>query len=1040
MEKVTLAEARLRQLAKERGFYDPANRAARVQLREASQDWLLTSPPYAKVEKVEQSVWKLCFYRPIEQFRTRVTAAAAGGDEKKEALQKVKRAFLQFLEEAAAFYTSLATQLQETYGDTGFRAHDMPSRAALADAVVAAGQPPAWHTAAVGRCLICLGDLSRYAAASGADTSSKDMTTAEHHYRNAITVFPSGGNAFNQLAVLSLQAHDEAAAVHFYFRSLAVAQPFPMARENLIMLFEGTRQKADGLKASSKGVITVASTRGRGGGLKVLREGRRATRPIQQLLEELPVRFVHMHGLLFTRINLDTFEPACDAAMSDLADFLQRPSVHRMHLCKESARAPSLVMQLVIMALFSAWAGSGLATAADVLPGPVEGLQGQQLSMHALTQALHLTATLAATVARVAAASTESVAASPFLTPLRLLLAWFSSDPKLVRAATGFAPAKGSSTDAQKPDVVTELWTALSDLAATLSVCASDGAQEAAQGSKVPSECPALPEDWLLRAYLPLQASQASIDFTKNVQEDELIQVRVDRTLSHLHLAATHLGSIPVAQMSSGPGADQAQAAIQSFSTTMRELLSHQNGAQGMPAQLQAQRAAEDNPMSMAANGHGPVHQIPGVGTGNKAPAANGHADMAMMDEDDDNEEVIVFKPTGAKVALAKEQQPAAASPAHMDLDPAGPEQKETLQGQGLTPHIEKDSGIAKLAAPAADDRQQPQQQLPAPSNSKECPSMSYSLFGDQLGGGTSASWPSIPTSNSADDAAGRQKMSEREWKTSSGSASPMPTSVPPMGASSNTFGAVGQAAGHVHPQGLYGVPPLQTPGFTSGSSDVIEELLKEMANSHSGAMRPPSTANGQPSAKASKDMARVAGLPAPPHPSKLPTSSSIFDNMLNGGAGRTTAFGDLSASLPPYLGPNIGFPGTGDGLYGADIVGNGLGLRADAAPFSTSNYTPTFPEWNPSGGLQNGASSNMYAHGGNVYNPQQDQSMYRYGRDTLGDINGHLYQAGAQPWMTSSYMTPNGLQGDSTAPFPGSLANLLQPGQAFPSSSRFMT
>ena len=38
-----------------------------------------------------------------------------------------------------------------------------------------------------------------------------------------------------------------------------------MARENLIMLFEGTRQKAEGLKAAGKGVITVASTRGRGG-------------------------------------------------------------------------------------------------------------------------------------------------------------------------------------------------------------------------------------------------------------------------------------------------------------------------------------------------------------------------------------------------------------------------------------------------------------------------------------------------------------------------------------------------------------------------------------------------------------------------------------------------------------------------------------------------------------------------------------------------------------------------------------------------------
>ena len=69
-----------------------------------------------------------------------------------------------------------------------------------------------------------------------------------------------------------------------------------------------------------------------------------------------------------------------------------------------------------------------------------------------------------------------------------------------------------------------------------------------------------------------------------------------------------------------------------------------------------------------------------------------------------------------------------------------------------------------------------------------------------------------------------------------------------------------------------------------------------------------------------------MAGLPAPPHPSKLPTSSSIFDNVLTGGAGRTTAFGDLSASLPPYLGNNIGFPGTGDGLYGAGNTSNGLG------------------------------------------------------------------------------------------------------------------
>ena len=39
---------------------------------------------------MEQTVWKLCFYRPIEQFRARIAAAAAGGADKKEALQKVE--------------------------------------------------------------------------------------------------------------------------------------------------------------------------------------------------------------------------------------------------------------------------------------------------------------------------------------------------------------------------------------------------------------------------------------------------------------------------------------------------------------------------------------------------------------------------------------------------------------------------------------------------------------------------------------------------------------------------------------------------------------------------------------------------------------------------------------------------------------------------------------------------------------------------------------------------------------------------------------
>ena len=88
----------------------------------------------------------------------------------------------------------------------------------------------------------------------------------------------------------------------------------------------------------------------------------------------------------------------------------------------------------------------------------------------------------------------------------------------MIRAATGSAAARGAPADIQKPGLVSELWSALSELAASLSVCASDDALEAAQGSRPSLKCPALPEDWLLRAFVPLQASQASIDFVHNAQ------------------------------------------------------------------------------------------------------------------------------------------------------------------------------------------------------------------------------------------------------------------------------------------------------------------------------------------------------------------------------------------------------------------------------------------------------------------------------------------------------------------------------------------
>lgn len=49
---------------------------------------------------------------------------------------------------------------------------------------------------------------------------------------------PEDGNSSNQLAVIETYEGNEFAAAEMYFRSLQVAQPFPSALGNLLLLFK----------------------------------------------------------------------------------------------------------------------------------------------------------------------------------------------------------------------------------------------------------------------------------------------------------------------------------------------------------------------------------------------------------------------------------------------------------------------------------------------------------------------------------------------------------------------------------------------------------------------------------------------------------------------------------------------------------------------------------------------------------------------------------------------------------------------------------
>ena len=83
-------------------------------------------------------------------------------------------------------------------------------------------------------------------------------------------------------------------AVCHYFRSLAVAHPFQVARENLLLLFDQARAKYESLPASQAAGTPPVKGRGRGG--KAGAQKPRA--PIAQLLPVMAIRFAHTHGML----------------------------------------------------------------------------------------------------------------------------------------------------------------------------------------------------------------------------------------------------------------------------------------------------------------------------------------------------------------------------------------------------------------------------------------------------------------------------------------------------------------------------------------------------------------------------------------------------------------------------------------------------------------------------------------------------------------------------------------------------------------------
>ncbi|KAG2499552.1 hypothetical protein HYH03_002497 [Edaphochlamys debaryana] len=488
-------EKRLRSELRKKSFWDPDVRRLRAALQGTYEALLFGHYDFACAHDVEPCLWKAVFYKPIEEFRSRVraleglakgahAAPGAGGatpaavlaspEEARAQLARTTSAYLRFLDDALAFYRKTVWKLQWVYGSVGASVDvDAALQNEIQECVPRAVTPAGGRLPdvrpSVHRCLIYLGDLCRYQsmALKERPTSARPLwERAMSYYRQAARVLPGSGNPYNQMAVMSYYTGDELRAVYYYFRSLAVALPFATARENLLLLFEKNRGRYSTI-ASAHAAAALA------GGPDA--EARAAA----GAAADVSTRFVRLAGLLFDRINLEQLGDVAGAALRDLESFLSQPSCRAS--LQKAPEADQLLFHLAIMAVFAvhnvAGSGGGGAGGGAAGPGGGAGQAGSgggggggyaaaavrsELRCHAMAVALRFAAVVAgctASMAEAAAAGGGVGDVEPGFgavsTACHVMLTWMVANPQLV--ASPEQPLGGTGSGPAPPEVVAEV-------------------------------------------------------------------------------------------------------------------------------------------------------------------------------------------------------------------------------------------------------------------------------------------------------------------------------------------------------------------------------------------------------------------------------------------------------------------------------------------------------------------------------------------------------------------------------------------------------
>lgn len=339
------------------------------QMRDNFEAIILGDPPFSFTHNIEEALWRL-HYQRIEGYRAYIRRAALPAesgvldDPVAASGSEIHSQFKAFLSEASGFYHDLIVKLRDKYGlpktslpeepfHQNFIEKDVKTYAEMKTGLVS------WH-----RCLICLGDLARYKTLHDNESGTLDYSEASGYYLQASSIWPSSGHSHHQLAIVASYLGEEFMEVYWYFRSLAVECPISTTRETLILLFEKNRHNYLQLpdnRASSALKGPKPRVKGK---FEVRRQPREKTKTdanllkrngnnVIELFKPFCIRFVRLSGIIFTRLSLETFADVLARVSRSFEILLSHGPEEKLNFGKDENENRLFIVRLVAILIFT---------------------------------------------------------------------------------------------------------------------------------------------------------------------------------------------------------------------------------------------------------------------------------------------------------------------------------------------------------------------------------------------------------------------------------------------------------------------------------------------------------------------------------------------------------------------------------------------------------------------------------------------------------------------------------------------------------------